>query len=375
MAGIYIHVPFCAKRCIYCDFYSGTDMSQKDAYVLAVCEELRLRRDYIKGESIDTIYFGGGTPSQLGSEELGRIFSAIEENYDIANCREVTIEANPDDMTKDYVEALSHLSFNRVSMGVQSFHSKDLQFLNRRHGRQQALDAVHYCRKFGIENISLDLIYGLPNQTMKEWDANLTELIDLDVPHVSAYHLIYEEGTLLYRLKDAGKISPVDEVLSESFFSSLIDRLNGAGYEHYEISNFAKPNCYSSHNSSYWKGANYIGVGPSAHSFDSDSRQWNVASLKDYIIGIKSGSPNVEVECLDDTTQYNEYIITRLRTMWGVKLSEVINSFGQESADFCLKQALPYISKGLLLYNGDEITLSRQGIFISDSIMSDLLKV
>jgi putative oxygen-independent coproporphyrinogen III oxidase len=375
MAGIYIHVPFCAKRCIYCDFYSGTDMSQKDAYVLAVCEELRLRRDYIKGESIDTIYFGGGTPSQLGSEELGRIFSAIEENYDIANCREVTIEANPDDMTKDYVEALSHLSFNRVSMGVQSFHSKDLQFLNRRHGRQQALDAVHYCRKFGIENISLDLIYGLPNQTMKEWDANLTELIDLDVSHVSAYHLIYEEGTLLYRLKDAGKISPVDEVLSESFFSSLIDRLNGAGYEHYEISNFAKPNCYSSHNSSYWKGANYIGVGPSAHSFDSDSRQWNVASLKDYIIGIKSGSPNVEVECLDDTTQYNEYIITRLRTMWGVKLSEVINSFGQESADFCLKQALPYISKGLLLYNGDEITLSRQGIFISDSIMSDLLKV
>ena len=375
MAGIYIHVPFCAKRCIYCDFYSGTDMSQKDAYVLAVCEELRLRRDYIKGESIDTIYFGGGTPSQLGSEELGRIFSAIEENYDIANCREVTIEANPDDMTKDYVEALSHLSFNRVSMGVQSFHSKDLQFLNRRHGRQQALDAVHYCRKFGIENISLDLIYGLPNQTMKEWDANLTELIDLDVSHVSAYHLIYEEGTLLYRLKDTGKISPVDEVLSESFFSSLIDRLNGAGYEHYEISNFAKPNCYSSHNSSYWKGANYIGVGPSAHSFDSDSRQWNVASLKDYIIGIKSGSPNVEVECLDDTTQYNEYIITRLRTMWGVKLSEVINSFGQESADFCLKQALPYISKGLLLYNGDEITLSRQGIFISDSIMSDLLKV
>ena len=375
MAGIYIHVPFCAKRCVYCDFYSGTDMSQRDACVLAICEELKLRHTYIKGEPIDTIYFGGGTPSQLSSDELGQIFSAIGDNYDITNCREVTIEANPDDMTKEYVESLSRLPFNRVSMGVQSFHHKDLQFLNRRHSRQQALDAVRYCRESGIENISLDLIYGLPGQTLDEWEANLTELIALDVPHVSAYHLIYEEGTLLYRLKEAGKIPPVDEELSESFFSTLIDRLSGAGYEHYEISNFAKPNCYSVHNSSYWKGANYIGIGPSAHSFNGSSRQWNVASLKDYIIGIEKGRPDVEIECLDDATQYNEYIITRLRTMWGVKLSDIVSLFGQDNADFCLKQSLPYISKGLLLRNGDKITLSRQGVFISDSIMSDLLKV
>ena len=375
MAGIYIHVPFCAKRCVYCDFYSGTDMSQRDAYVLAICEELKLRHTYIKGEPIDTIYFGGGTPSQLSSDELVQIFSAIEEDYDVTNCREITIEANPDDMTKEYVESLSRLPFNRVSMGVQSFHHKDLQFLNRRHSRQQALDAVRYCRESGIENISLDLIYGLPGQTLDEWEANLTELIALDVPHVSAYHLIYEEGTLLYCLKEAGKIPPVDEELSESFFSTLIDRLSGAGYEHYEISNFAKPNCYSVHNSSYWKGANYIGIGPSAHSFNGSSRQWNVASLKDYIIGIEKGRPDVEIECLDDATQYNEYIITRLRTMWGVKLSDIVSLFGQDNADFCLKQSLPYISKGLLLRSGDKITLSRQGVFISDSIMSDLLKV
>jgi len=375
MAGLYIHIPFCIRRCLYCDFYSGTEMSQKAAYVAAACKELELRRDYLNGEPLETIYFGGGTPSQLSAEDFLYLFYVIEANYDLRFCREITLEANPDDMTKEYIGSLRNLPFNRISMGVQSFQSEDLKFLNRRHGREQALDAVFRCRKNQFHNLSVDLIYGLPGQTLKEWEGSLDEAIALDVPHVSAYHLTYEKGTALYRLKESGQVLPVDEELSEAFFSLLIDKLTDAGYEHYEISNFAKPGYHSVHNSSYWNGTKYLGIGPSAHSFDGNSRQWNVASLNDYLAGMTSGVPDIEVETLDADTKYNEYIITRLRTMWGIKLSVIADLFGEEKSLFCYEQATPYLKAGLLIQKKDNIRLSRQGIFISDRIMSDLLQV
>lgn len=375
MAGLYIHVPFCAKRCLYCDFFSNTEMKYKEPYVTALIRELETRKDYIGNEPLETIYFGGGTPSQLQATDFERIFDAIQRLFDTSGCKEVTLEANPDDMTPKYVAGLRRFPFNRISMGVQSFKAEDLRFLNRRHDREQALRAVELCKEKGLSNISIDLIYGLPGQTLKEWESNLDRAIQLDIPHISAYHLIYEEGTALYKLKEAGKISPVEEEVSVSLFTSLIDRLTANGYLHYEISNFARPGMISRHNSSYWTGKKYLGAGPSAHSYNGESRQWNVSSLPAYIRGIESGSPEVEVEELDINTRYNDFIITGLRTMWGVNLTEIQGQFGNDKLIYCQKQAAPYLKQGLLIEKGETLTLSRNGIFISDSIMSDLLWV
>lgn len=375
MAGLYIHVPFCAKRCLYCDFFSNTKMKYKEPYVTALIRELEIRKDYIGNEPLETIYFGGGTPSQLQATDFERIFDAIQRLFDTSGCKEVTLEANPDDMTPEYVTGLRRFPFNRISMGVQSFKAEDLRFLNRRHDREQALRAVELCKENGLANISIDLIYGLPGQTLKEWESNLDMAIRLDIPHISAYHLIYEEGTALYKLKEAGKISPVEEEVSVSLFTSLIDRLTANGYLHYEISNFARPGMISRHNSSYWTGKKYLGAGPSAHSYNGESRQWNVSSLPAYIRGIESGSPEIEVEELDINTRYNDFIITGLRTMWGVNLTEIQGQFGNDKLIYCQKQAAPYLKQGLLIEKDATLTLSRNGIFISDSIMSDLLWV
>lgn len=375
MAGLYIHIPFCTKRCLYCDFFSNTEMKYKEPYVTTLIRELEIRKDYIGNEPLETIYFGGGTPSQLQATDFERIFDAIQRLFDTSGCKEVTLEANPDDMTPEYVANLRAFPFNRISMGVQSFKAEDLRFLNRRHDREQALRAVESCKENGFANISIDLIYGLPGQTLKEWESNLDVAIRLDIPHISAYHLIYEEGTALYKLKEAGKISPVDEEVSVSLFTTLIDRLTANGYLHYEISNFARPGMISRHNSSYWTGKKYLGAGPSAHSYNGESRQWNVSSLPAYIRGIENGSPEVEVEELDINTRYNDFIITGLRTMWGVNLTEIQGQFGNDKLIYCQKQAAPYLQQGLLIEKGETLTLSRNGIFISDSIMSDLLWV
>lgn len=348
MAGLYIHVPFCAKRCLYCDFFSNTEMKYKEPYVTALIRELEIRKDYIGNEPLETIYFGGGTPSQLQATDFERIFDAIQRLFDTSGCKEVTLEANPDDMTPEYVTGLRRFPFNRISMGVQSFKAEDLRFLNRRHDREQALRAVELCKENDLANISIDLIYGLPGQTLKEWESNLDVAIRLDIPHISAYHLIYEEGTALYKLKEAGKISPVEEEVSVSLFTSLIDRLTANGYLHYEISNFARPGMISRHNSSYWTGKKYLGAGPSAHSYNGESRQWNVSSLPAYIRGIESGSPEIEVEELDINTRYNDFIITGLRTMWGVNLTEIQGQFGNDKLIYCQKQAAPTSNKDFL---------------------------
>ena len=375
MAGLYIHIPFCTKRCLYCDFFSNTEMKYKEPYLSAVIRELELRKDYLEGEPVETIYFGGGTPSQLQAADFSRIFEAIHRLFDVSPCAEITLEANPDDMTPGYVAGLQTLPFNRVSMGVQSFKEEDLRFLNRRHNREQALLAVDLCKKNGLENISVDLIYGLPGQTLEEWKQNLDTVIHLDIPHISAYHLIYEEGTALYKLKEAGKITPVDEDLSVALFTSLIDRLTANGYLHYEISNFARPGMLSRHNSSYWIGKKYLGIGPSAHSYNGQNRQWNISSLPGYLQAIDKGVPDIEIENLDINTRYNDFIITGLRTMWGIKFNEIQQQFGKDKLIYCQKQAAPYLKQGLLIEKDDTLTLSRNGIFISDSIMSDLLWV
>lgn len=375
MAGLYIHVPFCAKRCLYCDFYSNTEMKYKMPYLDALVREMELRKTYLDGEPLETIYFGGGTPSQLSAADLERLFEAIDRHFDIGGCREITLEANPDDLTDAYVTALRDLPFNRISMGVQSFDAADLRFLNRRHTGPEAIRAIETCRGNGFENLSIDLMYGLPGQTEEGWKANIEQALALDIPHLSAYHLIYEEGTALYKLKESGKIAPVTEEASLRFFTLLIDSLEKAGYLHYEISNFARPGWFSKHNSAYWTGKKYLGLGPSAHSYDGLEREWNVASLDAYIKGIEEGVPALEKEPLDLRTRYNDYIITRLRTMWGIDLVDLQAEFGEALREYCEKQAAPFVRQGLLLREGNRVTLTRRGIFISDGIMSDLLKV
>ena len=373
MAGIYIHIPFCAKRCLYCDFFSSTDMQFKTPYIQAIIREMELRKDYIDNEPIETIYFGGGTPSQLGKKDFEKIFDAINRIFDTSQCQEITLEANPDDMTPEYAASLQKLPFNRISMGVQSFQEKDLRFLNRRHNREQAIRAVALCKEHGISNINIDLIYGLPGQTLDEWSLNLEEAIQLDVPHISAYHLIYEERTALYKLLKEGGITPVDEELSVSLFSTLINRLTKAGYLHYEISNFARPGYISQHNSSYWLGKKYIGIGAAAHSYNGSNRLWSVSSLPLYLKGIATETPNVEIEELDENTQYNDFIITRLRTMWGIQLQKIKELFGEEKWNYLKQQAEPYLQQDLLNLQNETLKLSKKGIFISDGIMSDLL--
>lgn len=373
MAGIYLHIPFCKRRCIYCDFFSTTQSERKTAYVHTLCNELEMRKEYLEGENIETIYLGGGTPSQLDKEDFEFIFSYIYKNYSISDTPEITLETNPDDLTPEYIAMLRTLPFNRLSMGIQTFNESILKLLQRRHSARQAIEAFQNCRVAGFQNISIDLMYGLPGETLASWKEDLKQAVDLHPEHISAYHLIYEEGTALWRLREQHKVEEADEDLSVSLFCALIDRLSAAGYEHYEISNFCLPNLHSRHNSSYWMEKKYLGCGPSAHSYNGISRQWNVASLDEYMEGISVGTPVFEIEELDLYTRYNDFVITRIRTKWGMPLSKLRNEFGEELYDYCLRMAGPHLNQGTLELVNDVLRLTRKGIFISDGIMSDML--
>lgn len=374
MAGIYIHVPFCKTRCIYCDFYTRTDMSPKYNYVLAICKEIELRKSYIADGIVDTIYFGGGTPSQLSVEDFNKIFETIYNTFEVSSDAEITMEANPDDLDISYLDSLQALPFNRLSMGVQSFNDDELKFLKRRHSSKRALDVVNTCKSLGYNNISIDLMYGLPNQTMDIWQRNLDKAISLDIQHISSYHLIYEQGTRLYRLFKMGDVKAVDEELSVEMFSLMIDKLGLAGFEHYEISNFARNGLYSRHNSSYWLGKKYLGLGPAAHSFDGENRAWNIPSISKYITAIGEHRLPLEIENLDRNTRYNDFILTGMRTMWGVDLIVLERLFGTKLKDYCMKNVQRYIDEGFV-YKDNVLKLSRNGIFISDGIMSDMMWV
>lgn len=377
MPGIYIHVPFCESRCAYCDFYSTTLMRHRSAYVDTVCRELQLRLPELQGAPIETIYLGGGTPSTLTIEELSSILTSLRNfhlssfNFQLA---EITLEANPDDLTEEYVQGLRTLPFNRVSIGIQSFHDRTLRLVGRRHTAQEAIEAVHRCQRMGLTNISIDLMYGLPGETLDDWVYSLDQAIALGVPHISAYHLTYEEGTRLWRMKEQGIVSPIDEEQSIRAFELLREKLLAAGYEHYEISNFALPGYHSRHNSSYWQGIPYIGIGPGAHSYDGTDRRWNLSSLTDYIATPDGEDVPHEVEHLTTEERYDERIITELRTARGIDLTSLLADFGERYHTHCLRCATPYINRGQLIRTADNhLHLTPESIFISDAVMRDLL--
>ena len=380
MAALYIHVPFCAKRCVYCDFYSNTNLEYKDAYISALLQEMEMRSDFFKGESIKTIYFGGGTPSQLQICDLEKIIEGVNRIFTVSGNPEVTIEANPDDLSRTYITSLKKNPVNRISIGIQSFDDSDLRLLNRRHSAIEAEIAVSRCKEAGLANISIDMIYGLPGQTADAWAQNVDKAITLDVQHISAYGLTYEEGTALYKMMERKEVTPVDDDLYESFFRILSDKLTAAGFVHYEISNFAKrsesyPDGHISlHNSSYWNGSHYLGVGPSAHSYDGEARYVNVSSVSEYIKLINKGSEQFyEKETLDERTKYNDYIITRLRTMWGVSLSELRQALGEEWKQYFLARSEPFLCSKKLKRYGDNVKVSYRDIFICDAILRELI--
>lgn len=375
MAGIYLHIPFCKKRCIYCDFYSTILIDKKEKYINALCKELEIRKDYIQKENVETIYFGGGTPSLLSYKDFENIFKVIYNIYTVSPQAEITLEANPDDLTPQYITMLRTLPFNRLSMGIQTFHEKTLKILNRRHSATQAIKAFKDCRNAGFDNISIDLIYGLPDESLTLWEKDLNQAIILRPEHISAYNLIYEQGTVLWNLREQHKVKESSEELSLQMFNTLIDKLYSANYEHYEISNFCLPDKFSRHNSSYWTDKKYLGCGPSAHSYDGQTRQWNITSLNEYIKGFEESTPRFEIEKLNIYTLYNDFIITHIRTIWGIKLMELKNKFDEQLYKYCLEMANPHIEQGTLEIKDNTMKLTRKGIFISDTIMSDLLWV
>lgn len=377
MAGIYIHVPFCQTRCLYCDFFSNTRMNKKKRWLQTLCREIELRKDYLKGAPIRTLYFGGGTPSQLGEADFRQIFDTLQANFDLSQCEEITLEGNPEDLTNEYIAMLRQFPFNRISMGVQSFDDADLKFLNRRHNASRAEEAVRSCQEAGFTNISIDLMYGLPGQTLTGWRTNLEKALSLQVEHISSYHLIYEEGTALYRLLQQGKIKPVDEDTSLMMFRMLIDTLAEGEFEHYEISNFARDGRYSKHNTSYWQNTPYLGLGPGAHSYDGENRHFNPGDFEQYteLVGNNDVADFIETEILSADERYNEFILTSLRTMWGLPLDTLRQQYGEERYAYCMEMAQPHLDGGFLKEEEGRLKLTKEGIFISDGIMSDLLYI
>lgn len=374
MAGIYIHIPFCKSRCIYCGFYSTTLLDLRKKYINAVCREMELRKNYIR-EPFSTIYLGGGTPSLLDEAELTKLFLYINNVYDVDRNAEITMECNPDDITPKFTNMLSHLPINRVSMGAQTFADSRLRLLHRRHNSDEVKHAVKLLREAGIKNISIDLMFGFPDESLSQWKEDISAALALNVEHISAYSLMYEEDTPLWKMLDTGKVKEIDEELSLTMFKELVCQLTDAGYEHYEISNFARPGYRSRHNSSYWHQVPYIGLGAAAHSFDLNSRQWNVADLKLYIEEINSGIIPMEREELDNDTTFNDIITTALRTSDGIDLNALETRLGKRYRNTLISAAGKHLEQGLLEIRHDRLRLTAEGIFISDMVMSDLMIV
>lgn len=374
MAGIYIHIPFCKSRCIYCGFYSTTLLDLRKKYINAVCREMELRKNYIR-EPFSTIYLGGGTPSLLDEAELTKLFLYINNVYDVDRNAEITMECNPDDITPEFTNMLSRLPINRVSMGAQTFADSRLRLLHRRHNSDEVKHAVKLLREAGIKNISIDLMFGFPDESLSQWKEDISAALALNVEHISAYSLMYEEDTPLWKMLDTGKVKEIDEELSLTMFKELVCQLTDAGYEHYEISNFARPGYRSRHNSSYWHQVPYIGLGAAAHSFDLNSRQWNVADLKLYIEEINNGIIPMEREELDNDTTFNDIITTTLRTSDGINLNGLETRLGKRYRNTLISAAGKHLEQGLLEIRHDRLRLTSEGIFISDMVMSDLMIV
>lgn len=379
MAGLYVHIPFCATRCSYCGFYSTTKLDLQDRYVDSLCREIALRKEYLSSYSTDskaantiirTIYIGGGTPSQLSRYSLEKLFYAID-TYLECSPEEVTMEINPDDVTNDLAETISALHINRVSMGAQTFDDNRLKFLNRRHKSFQVERAIDILHEHGVGNISIDLMFGFPGQTCDSWKEDVRRAISLDIQHISAYSLMYEEGTKLYRMLKENRINEIDDEVSLNMYNELINILCGAGYEHYEISNFAKKGYRALHNSSYWHDIPYLGIGAAAHSYNIKSRQWNVSDINKYIESISHDTVPFTFESIDADTHYNDIVTTELRTSEGIDLSRLDDKYMQ----YIVKQAARHVADKTVDINDGHLKLTREGLYISDMIMSDLMKV
>ena len=374
MAGIYIHIPFCIKKCGYCDFYSITELSEKSCFIKALIKEIQERYKEVKDENIETIYFGGGTPSVLKYEDLIEVFISLKQHFNLAQVQEITIEVNPDDITAEYLHNLKAVGFNRLSIGIQSFNDRILNFMNRRHNATQAIQAVKFAQKVGFTNISIDLIYGIPNMSKTEWKESIDAAIALNVQHISAYHLTFEPGTLFYKKLKQGILTEIEDKESVDQYNLLISELKSAGFEDYEISNFCKAGFYSVHNSNYWTGNNYIGFGPSAHSLINNKRSWNITSLHEYIKNVNQGSAYCEYEFLSKKDRYNETIMLGLRTSIGLNINSVLN-ISSEYKNIFLQQMKANIALNNIYEQEGFLKVCKDKKFLTDHIISDFFIV
>lgn len=370
MSGIYIHIPFCKQACYYCDFHFSTSLKKKEDMLEAIAKELVLRKSEISNQ-VTTIYFGGGTPSLLSEEEINRIVELLDEHYDLVDDPEITLEANPDDLTHEKIAALAHSRVNRLSIGVQSFFDQDLRYMNRAHNADEARRSMEQAIKH-FSNISIDLIYGLPHLSEESWKRNLAYAFELGVQHISSYALTVEPKTALDHFIKSGKYQAPVDALTEKHFKILQEETKKQGYVQYEISNFGREGFFSKHNTSYWKGVNYLGIGPSAHSYDGLHRSWNIANNAKYISAIQNNLLPLEKELLSPEDSTNEAIMTGLRTIWGVSLEEIVTRHGEKFKEEILFQAEKYLEKGILYKEQEHLFLRPESYFLADGISADL---
>ncbi|MBA8987470.1 MULTISPECIES: radical SAM family heme chaperone HemW [Sphingobacterium] len=372
----YFHIPFCKQACHYCDFHFSTSLKYKEELLQAMLSEIELRASYLENKKVESLYFGGGTPSILQAKEIDSLIGQVAKYFEISSDAEITLEANPDDLDRKKVQELKGTEINRFSIGIQSFYEEDLKWMNRAHNSEEAKSSIMRVQDAGFENITCDLIYGYPLLTNNKWRSNMQELINLEVPHISSYSMTVEKKTALAHLINTGKTAALNEDQSAEQMLMLIDTLTSSGYEHYEISNFAKPGRYARHNSNYWKGKSYLGIGPSAHSFNGASRSWNIANNALYIKGILLKELALKTELLRKNDRFNEYVMTSLRTKWGVDKKYVLQEFGDDYLNSILKTIEQYVyNKEVLISEEGIITLSPSGKLLADQIAADLFIV
>ncbi|WP_086476596.1 radical SAM family heme chaperone HemW [Arenibacter amylolyticus] len=374
MSGIYIHIPFCKQACHYCNFHFSTNMKKKEEMIGALIRELELRKGEFAEDELYTIYFGGGTPSVLNASEIEQLLDAVYQNYRVAANPEITLEANPDDLSEYTIKELSSTAINRLSIGVQSFFEEDLKLMNRAHNAKEAEDCIKLACTY-FNNISIDLIYGTPGMSNERWAANIEKALSFQIPHISSYALTVEPKTALKAFIEKGVIAPVEDELAEGHFQILIEKLSAAGFIQYEFSNFGKQDYFSQNNTAYWKGKKYLGIGPSAHSFDGIRRGWNVENNTKYIKSIAQGILPMETEVLSTTDRFNEYMMTGMRTIWGVSLQRIRTEFGEDYYSHLLKEAAVKLDKGLLVVDNEHLLVTPKGKFLCDGIASDLFMV
>ncbi len=374
MAGIYIHIPFCKQACHYCDFHFSTSLKKKDELVNALVKEIQIRKDEFKNVEVQTIYFGGGTPSLLTNDELELLINAVYENYKVIENPEITLEANPDDLSKTRIKELSKSPINRLSIGIQSFFESDLKLMNRAHNTEEAKECLSVATRH-FDNISIDLIYGIPGASNNQWLQNIEMALSYNIPHISSYALTVEPKTALASFVKKGIVNDVDDEQAHEQFHLLKDKLEASDFIHYELSNFGREGYFSKNNSAYWQGKPYIGIGPSAHSFNGKQRGWNVRNNTKYIKAIQQNELPIEIETLTTTDRYNEYIMTGLRTVWGVSIDKVEADFGKSYKDYLKEQAKTFINQHLLYIDNKHIRVTKKGQFLSDGIASELFKL